>query len=34
MPTKKRTLSVRIDGEMARRVEHAARLRNQSLGAF
>lgn len=34
MPTRKRTLSVRMDNEMTRRVERAARLRNQSLGAF
>lgn len=34
MPTKKRTLSVRMDKDMTRRLEHAARLRNQSLGAF
>lgn len=34
MPTKKRTISVRLDEDEARRLEQAARLRRQSRGAF
>ena len=34
MPTKKQTISVRLDDAAKRRVEHAAKLLKQSSGAF